>query len=143
VVDHPGDESAAAPRGSPSVHSMNALRGPLTVPATGGNDGREHATGQSTVTDPMPDTRFGHAEATLADGSVLVAGGQHSPAGTVDPNIRLSSAALIDPVTGKVSPTGSMALGRQTGPAAALLPDRRVLVVGGRTGKVSAEVYVP
>jgi hypothetical protein len=100
------------------------------------------ATGQSTITDQMPDTRFNHTAATLADGRVLVIGGQHSNDAT-DPNIRLSSAVLIDPVTGKVTPTGNMSTGRQNGPAASLLPDGRVLVIGGKPGNITAEVYVP
>jgi hypothetical protein len=84
------------------------------------------ATGQSTITDPMPDVRFGHGAVTLKDGRILVMGGYTS----LDNSGQLSSAALIDPVTGKVTPTGSMAGGRGYA-VATLLPDGRVLVIGG------------
>jgi hypothetical protein len=103
------------------------------------------ATGQSTVTDRMADPRYfgsyysGGAVA-LADGRVLVAGGQHLFDGT-DPTVHLTSAVLIDPVTGKVSPTGSMI--NAFGAAPTLLQDGRVLVLGGRPRKLFAEVYVP
>jgi hypothetical protein len=99
------------------------------------------ATGQSTVTDHLADPRYIFCLAVLADGRVLVAGGQHSNDPT-DPNIKLSSAELIDPVTGKVSPAGSMTTTRLS-PAVVTLMDGRVLIVGGKSAMLSAEAYVP
>jgi hypothetical protein len=103
------------------------------------------ATGQSAVTDHMADPRYfgsyysGGAVA-LADGRVLVVGGQHTLDGN-DPTIHLTSAVLIDSVTGKVTPTGAMI--NAFGAAPTLLQDGRVLVLGGRPRKLFAEVYVP
>jgi hypothetical protein len=103
------------------------------------------ATGQSTVTDHMVDPRLtgglhSGGAVVLADGRVLVVGGWHLFDG-LDPTHSLTSAVLIDPVTGKVSPTGSMI--NALGAAPTLLQDGRVLVLGGRPRKLFAEVYVP
>jgi hypothetical protein len=50
-----------------------------------------------------------------------------------------NTAFLFDPVTGTFSSTGSMAESKSH-PAAALLPDERVLVWGGED---TAELYLP
>jgi hypothetical protein len=77
------------------------------------------------VTDHMADTRFNHGATVLADGRVLVVGGAESS------TTNLATAELIDPVTGKVSPTGSMA-GTRVIAVPTLLPDGQVLVIGLR-----------
>jgi len=75
----------------------------------------------------------------LSDGRVLFAGGG-------DHTGFLASAELYDPATGKFIPTGSMSVARW-GQTATLLPDGRVLIVGGETqdstALASAELYDP
>ncbi|HEY5436912.1 MAG TPA: kelch repeat-containing protein, partial [Candidatus Limnocylindrales bacterium] len=77
----------------------------------------------------------------LADGRVLVAGGENA-------RTDLTTAEIYNPKTGKFSPTGSLTVGRVYH-AATRLADGRVLVEGGGSdysgGKflASAEVYDP
>ncbi|MGH2546707.1 MAG: Kelch repeat-containing protein, partial [Actinomycetota bacterium] len=77
------------------------------------------------------------------DGRILVAGGRNDD----PPFTNLSSAEVFDPFTNSFSPTGSMGTARHA-PAAAPLPDGRVLVAGGiaadnTTVLPTAEVYDP
>jgi hypothetical protein len=83
-------------------------------------------TGTFSPTGPMTVQRFAPAAAPLPDGRVLVAGGYYFAGG----DHWLQSAEIYDPATGSFSPTGAMAEQRE-GPAAAPLPDGRVLVAGG------------
>ena len=62
----------------------------------------------------------------LADGRVLVAGGADTTTGQVT----IARAWLFDPATSEFAETGSMTIPRSE-PLLALLPDGRVLVVGG------------
>ena len=74
---------------------------------------------------------------------MLVAGGWDENNG-ID-NAALSSAELYDPATGKFTPTGSMTTARY-GFTAILLPDGRVLMIGGMDAHdvlASAELYEP
>jgi hypothetical protein len=98
-------------------------------------------TGTFSPTGSMATSRAWHTATRLADGRVLVSGGE---------NLRtdLTTAEIYTPKTGKFSPTGSMTAGRVYH-AAALLSDGRVLVAGGGSdysgGKflASAELYDP
>jgi hypothetical protein len=78
----------------------------------------------------------------LADGRVLVTGGQDA-AGEI-----LSTAEIFDPATGQFRPTGEMATPRVKH-AAALLPDGRVLILGGSGARsypgryASTEIFDP
>ncbi len=66
----------------------------------------------------------------LRDGRVLLSGGEvNSPGGGTGTVV--DTAEIFDPVTGTLSPTGSMTKPR-TGHSTTLLPDGRVLVAGGR-----------
>ena len=86
--------------------------------------------------------RTGHGTTQLADGRVLLTGGQDA-----NTNVN-SSAEIYDPVAGKFSLTGSLIQGRY-GHTATLLGNGNVLVVGGYsdaggTNLVStAELYNP
>ena len=81
----------------------------------------------------------------LADGRVLLSGGYDPTAGKTEGY--LATCELYDPVTGKLSLTGSMAAARLAHSATTLL-DGRVLVAGGVGGSdpfnlSSAELYQP
>jgi hypothetical protein len=81
------------------------------------------------------------AAAPLADGRVLIAGGE-SQGGAVD----LPSAEIFNPATGTFSPAGATLGTPRKAAGAALLPDGRVLVAGGSrvvTALNSAEVFDP
>ena len=81
-------------------------------------------TGKFSATGQLSDARGWHAATLLADGRVLITGGQ-STAGE-----QLASAELFDPRTGTFTPTGPMVVARQYH-TATLLTDGRVLVAGG------------
>jgi hypothetical protein len=90
---------------------------------------------------PMSAGRIFHTATVLADGRVLVVGGQRSAATPA-----LNSAELFDPATGVWSATGALASARGSH-TATLLEDGRVLVAGGSDGTgpvlASAELYNP
>jgi hypothetical protein len=89
----------------------------------------------------MGTARAGHTATLLANGKVLVLGGLMS----MDVTGVVSSAELYDPATGAFTPTGSMTEAREEH-TATLLPDGRVLIVGGNSVTdtlASAEIYDP
>ena len=95
---------------------------------------------------PLNAARFGYTTTLLPHGKELIAGGYiHTTIPTVS-NRLLSSAELIDPVTGKWTETGQMNFAR-FGHTATLLNNGKVLVAGGsdRRGHAlsSAELYDP
>lgn len=105
-------------------------------------------------TGPLATAREEHTATALADGTVLVAGGQQeiqSPPGTVTRTV-LSSTEIYDPAAGTFSSTGPLLAPRRQH-TATLLPSGKVLIVGGVTpsatpgnGDVSifsAELYDP
>jgi hypothetical protein len=86
---------------------------------------------RSFPTGSMSEVRWRHTATTLLDGRVLVAGGF---AGAPGPNAQpvLNTAEIYDPATRSWTPTGTMTE-RRALHSAALLPDGRVLVAGGRS----------
>ncbi len=102
------------------------------------------ATNTWTQTGSMRDMRERHTATLLADGRVLVVGGngESTPDGAEPSGIGQLSAELYDPSTGTWSDAASMAEPR-TDHAAALLADGRVFVIGGESSGGSAEVYDP
>jgi hypothetical protein len=87
----------------------------------------------------MSSARQNQVATLLADGRVLVAGGD------VGTGNRIVSAELYDPATGQFSPTGNMTTAR-VNPTATTLLDGRVLIVGGVAlvdASYGAELYLP
>ena len=88
------------------------------------------ATRTFTPTGAMTDDRFGQDAVRLADGRVLVVGGTHWF--VRKPTVKLASAEIYDPSTGRFQPThGPMVFARDR-PTATLLPNGTVLVAGGQ-----------
>jgi hypothetical protein len=87
------------------------------------------STGTFAATGDMKKERLGHSAALLADGRVLIVGGD----GFVEGNLLISSAEVYDPRTATFTATGNTNTGR-FGASAALLPNGKVLVAGGHNG---------
>lgn len=106
------------------------------------------ATGKFSETAKMETPRTMFSAVLLANGKVLVAGGDYN---SVAGGILLDSAELYDPATGKFSPTGSLTVARSTDVGldwgnlyTSLLADGRVLFVGGSaSNQATAEIYDP
>ena len=117
------------------------------------------ATGASSPAGRLAQPRGGHTATLLADGRVLITGGNLiGPGQCVDPSVParphgscegggvntssfLATAEIWDPATMTFQPTGAMGQARFQH-AAALLGDGRVLIIGGnRVGSDSAEVF--
>jgi len=99
-----------------------------------------------TATGDMTTARYAHTATLLPNGKVLIAGGAYSGRGSVS---SLTSAELYDPSTGMFTATGDMITPRQRH-TATLLPNGKVLIVGGETCNdssrcllASAELYDP
>ncbi len=97
--------------------------------------------GTFSATGVMVTGRSGAIATLLANGEVLVVGGQD-----ISGNV-LTSAELYDPATATFAATGSMITGRYDGFAATLLANGKVLVTGGVDSAsdaiASAELYDP
>jgi N-acetylneuraminic acid mutarotase len=85
------------------------------------------AAGRWTDTGRLHVARADAAAARLADGRVLVAGGYATSSGTV---VKLGTAEIYDPATGRWTPTGRLVSPR-AGRTAFPQPDGGVLLVGG------------
>src|SRR5664280_561965 len=97
------------------------------------------ASGTFSATGSLSQARFGQTATLLADGRVLIAGGQSRA-------LALNSAEVYDPKTGTFALTGPMAQSR-FGQTATLLPNGQVLVAGGYNASqmwlASTELYDP
>src|SRR5688572_14626188 len=94
--------------------------------------------GTFTSTGNMTTARSFHTATLLTNGNVLIAGGASS---TVSPHVPVASAELYDPSDGTFVHAGNMTTARSRH-TATLLPDGKVLIVGGSPLR-SAELYDP
>lgn len=88
--------------------------------------------------------RFGHDAVRLADGRVLIVGGTHWF--VRQPAVKLASAEIYDPATGRFHETPSPMHFPRDRPSATLLPDGTVLVAGGQNDAgepEQAEIFDP
>jgi hypothetical protein len=121
---------AAVPTGAPATATSTP------TPST-----RAYA-GVFTPTGDLTPARVGNTATLLPNGRLLIAGGWDNSRGS---NTTLASTELYDPASGISTATADLATARG-GSTATLLPDGRVLIVGGgnSTGIVaSAELYDP
>jgi hypothetical protein len=84
----------------------------------------------------------GHTATLLPNGKVLIAGGHGPFGGSTNVAVATNIAALYDPVTNTLAPTGSM-LQPHAEHTATLLPNGTVLVAGGWGAGDTAEIYDP
>jgi hypothetical protein len=100
------------------------------------------STGRFTATADMNTERLSHSATLLADGKVLIAGGD----GFVEANFLISSAEIYDPLARHFTRTGNTNTAR-LGASAALLPNGKVLISGGHNGDdgpiLAVEIYDP
>ena len=95
------------------------------------------ATGRFTATGSMARIRHLHTATLLPDGRVLIIGGAGARSATfVDTGI--ARTEIWDPTTGSFDDSTSLAAGRVNA-SAVLLPDGRVLVLGGSSKVVAGE----
>ncbi len=88
------------------------------------------ATQAFTVTDSLVTDRFGQDAVRLADGRVLIVGGTHWF--VRQPAVKLASAEIYDPISGRFHETHSPMHFPRDRPTATLLADGTVLVAGGQ-----------
>ncbi len=87
----------------------------------------------------MQSARARHTATLLQDGRVLIAGGDSESC--CSPSVTLATAEIYDPATQFFTSAGNMTTAR-SGHTATLLPDGRVLIVGGDSNG-TAEFYDP
>jgi len=138
--------TAAAPLGTPRIgHTATLLRTGKVLVVGGTPDAKNTGLATAELYDPATDrwtpagalagTRVGHTATLLADGTVLVVGGATLGGGV---GTFLATAERYDPATDRWTAAGSLGAGHY-GHQAVLLPDGRVLIIGGVTTSVGGE----
>jgi len=149
-IDSPGSEDSPAIGYNDATLLLNDGR----VLIAGGDSGSQNlvgyayanlfdpATGKISRTGSMTIVRSDFTAVKLADGRVLVAGGETGS----DLNSVTSKAEIFDPATGKFTATGSLRKARYSA-GGTLLPGGKVLIVGGtdadENSLSSAELFDP
>lgn len=90
--------------------------------------------GLFTAIDPMTVPREAHTATLLKNGKVLIVGGGRG--GLPGGYIAYTSAEVFDPLTATFTPLAAHMVYDRVGQAAALLRDGRVLLAGGKSGKI-------
>lgn len=127
------DRQASTQGDSPTAEADDSVSTMPHAPALG------HFTGA----DSLNEARWGHTATLLPDGRVLIVGGfaaSDPDADVYEPPPPHASCELWDPVTQAFRPTGSLAEAR-VGHTATLLPDGRVLVVGGASSTEDGDYF--
>ncbi len=118
----------------------------FSVRPTDSEEVYDPASGSWTPGVSMTTARAFHTATLLQDGTVLLAGGYN------DLQLPLASAERYDPATGQFTPAGNMTRDRSYSLTLTLLPDGRVLAVGGETPicctdapltETTADIYDP
>ena len=132
-VDASGHYTApTSPPATPTITLSAASTAAPTVVGTAVVTIGPQAGGTFVPTGDMTMARVGHSATLLADGRVLVVGGNGDAA---------RSAELYDPATGTFTPTGALSMSRSNH-TATLLPNGQVLIIGPDTS-CGAELYDP
>jgi hypothetical protein len=143
VAQHCGHTATLLQDGKVLVAGLSGSGG-SRFPSQASAELYDPSSGTWSVTGNLVTERLDHSATLLADGRVLVAGGNGVLGG--EGYDVLGSAELYDPVTGKWRATGSMSTPRLYA-AASLLADGRVLMTGGNAvsgdTQDSAEIYDP
>ena len=95
-------------------------------------------TGRFTEAGSLPRARGGHSATLLDDGRVLIVGGSAVDLDAGEASV-FDSAFVWDPESKTFQSAGALAQGRSSH-TATLLPDGRVLVIGGTEGMTEADV---
>jgi hypothetical protein len=114
--------------GNDRVLVSGGLSGPVAAPTTlASAETYDPVSGTWSAAAALHTPRAGHSATRLRDGRVLVAGGT-GPRGSTG-HAALASTEIFDPATGWA--TGAAMTAARSGHQAVLLPDDRVLVIGG------------
>ncbi len=132
--------SMATPR---EGHSATLLRDGRVLIAGGSPNGvttttsaemYDYRTGRFTVIAPMGVPRETHSATLLKNGTVLIAGGGRG--GMPGGYIAYTTAEIFNPASNTFTTLAAHMTTDRVAPAAALLDDGRVLIAGGKSGKI-------
>jgi hypothetical protein len=139
----PRDSSTATRLTDGRVLVVGGYSGTSASSVLGSAETFDPASGTFSSTGPMTVPRAGHSATLLADGRVLIAGGETTGSKIV------ASAEIYDPNSGAFSPVASPMTTPRSNQSATLLADGRVLIAGGSSRSniggalASAEIYDP
>ena len=98
------------------------------------------SSGRFTIVSPMTVPREAHTATLLRNGKVLIAGGGRG--GMPGGYIAYDTAEIFDPTLGTFHPLAAHMVSDRVGHVAALLNDGRVLLAGGKSGKILMSGFV-